>query len=192
MSPSLIVFFRAAIAFATLSVFTRILGKRQVSQLTFFDYIVGITVGSIAADIIDTERSLYLQLLGLAAWMSFALLLQLVTLKSGTLGNLINGKPTTVVQNGKILEDNMAKIRYRHQELLEQLRLKGAFNIADVEFAVLETNGDLSVLKKSQHQPVTPADLNLPTQYEGYPIQIISEGKVSWNNLRMIKLNEHG
>lgn len=183
MSDTLLVIYRAAIAFTTLLIFTRILGKQQVSQLTFFDYIIGITVGSIAADIIDTQRSLYLQILGLAAWMGFALLLQVATLKSRLLSKLFDGKPTIVVRGGKILEKNMAKIRYRQRDLLEQLRQKDAFTLADVEFAVIETNGSLSVLKKSQHQPVTPHDLAIPTAYEGFSTELIFEGKLSWKNL---------
>ncbi len=177
------VIWRSTAAFITLLIFTRILGKQQVSQLTFFDYIIGITVGSVAADIIDFNRDLFLQIIGLAAWMGLALLLQVITLKSRKLSKLIDSDPVVVIKNGKILEQNMSKMRYKTKELMEQLRLKGAFNLNDVEFAILETNGDLSVLKKSQHQPVTPKDMNMPTQYVGLPVQVILEGEVIRENL---------
>lgn len=183
MAEGIQIFLRAGVAFFTLLILTRILGKQQVSQLTFFDYIIGITVGSIAADIIDSNRSLVSELIGLTSWMGFAFLLQVVTLKSRKLGKVIDGDPIVVIRNGKILEQNMAKMRYKTKELLEQLRLKGAFNVADVEFAILETNGDLSVLKKSQHLPVTPDDLNIPTNYSGLSTSLILEGQVIRENL---------
>lgn len=183
LSEAIHVIWRSTAAFITLLIFTRILGKQQVSQLTFFDYIIGITVGSVAADIIDFDRDLLIQITGLASWMGSALLLQLITLKSRKLSKLIDSDPVVVIKNGKILEQNMAKMRYTTKELMEQLRLKGAFNLGDVEFAILETNGDLSVLKKSQHQPVTPKDMNMPTQYTGLPVQVILEGEVIRENL---------
>lgn len=190
MPEFLAIILRAAAAFFTLLIFTRILGKQQVSQLTFFDYIIGITVGSIAADIIDSNRSLVMELIGLSAWMCFAFLLQIITLKSRKLGKLIDGDPVVVIKNGKILENNMAKMRYKSKELLEQLRLKGAFNLSDVEFAVLETNGSLSVLKKSQHLPVTPNDLNIPTKYNGLSTAVILEGEIIQEKLEKYKLNQ--
>lgn len=189
MNEALQILLRSVIAFFTLLIFTRILGKQQVSQLTFFDYIIGITVGSIAADIIDFDRNLLLQLLGLASWMGLAFLLQIITLKSRKMGKLIDSDPVVVIKNGKVLEQNMSKMRYKTKELFEQLRLKGAFNLADVEFAVLETNGDLSVLKKSQNLPVTPNDLNIPTKYNGLPTSLILEGQVIEENLEYCKLD---
>lgn len=189
MNEFIHVLLRSAIAFFTLLIFTRMLGRQQVSQLSFFDYIVGITVGSIAADIIDFDRKLALQLLGLGAWMGLALLLQVITLKSHKLSKIIDGNPVVVIRNGKILEQNMSKMRYKTKELFEQLRLKGAYNLADVEFAILETNGELSVLKKSQYQPVTPQDLNIPSKYDGISTALILEGQVIHKNLEKCKLN---
>ncbi len=191
MNEAVQIILRSVVAFFTLLIFTRILGKQQVSQLTFFDYVIGITVGSIAADIIDFNKNLGLQLLGLASWMSLAFILQFVTLKSRMLSKLIDGDPVLVVRNGKILENNMAKMRYKTKELLEQLRLKGAFDLADVEFAILETNGNLSVLKKSQQLPVTPNDLNIPTEYKGLSTALILEGEVIQKNLERCKLNRN-
>ncbi|PKM45963.1 MAG: DUF421 domain-containing protein [Firmicutes bacterium HGW-Firmicutes-8] len=183
MAEGLHIIFRSVVTFFILLIFARILGKQQLSQLTFFDYIVGITVGSIAADTTDFNRDLTLQMIGLASWMTLALILQIVTLKSRKLSKFIDGDPVVVMKNGKILEKNMAKMRYKTKELLEQLRIKGAFNLGDVEFAILEANGELSVLKKSQRLPVTPSDLNMSTKYEGVSTSIILEGKVIRENL---------
>jgi uncharacterized membrane protein YcaP (DUF421 family) len=171
--------------------YARILGKQQISQLTFFDYVIGITVGSIAATMtIDLRIRFFPQLVGLTAWMGMALLLQVVSLKSRKLTKIIDGEPVVLVHNGKILEDNLAKVRFKDTELLETLREKGAFNIANVEFAILESDGNLSVLKKSQHQPVTPKDLNLDTSYQGVPTELIDEGKIIYQNLEEIHQSE--
>ncbi|PKM81961.1 MAG: DUF421 domain-containing protein [Firmicutes bacterium HGW-Firmicutes-14] len=183
MPEGLQIVFRSAAAFFTLLIFTRILGKQQVSQLTFFDYIIGITVGSIAADIIDSNRDLVWQMIGLTSWMALAFVLQVVTLKSRKLSKIIDGDPVVVVKNGKILEQNMAKMRYKTKELLEQLRTKGAFDLGNVEFAILESNGELSVLQKSQHLPVTPNDMNIPTKYKGLSTSLILEGTIIRENL---------
>lgn len=191
MIDELVALIRGLIAFFVLLIYTRILGKHQVSQLTFFDYIIGITVGSITATM-TTDLSIRLlpQLIGLTTWMALALVLQVVTIKSRWMRKIVDGEPTVVVQNGKMLEDNMAKLRYATTDLLEGLRLKGVFNLTDVEFAILESNGDLAVLKKSQLSPVTPQDLKISTQYMGVPTEVIVEGKFIAQNLRDLHLTQ--
>lgn len=191
MIDELVALIRGMIAFFVLLIYTRMLGKHQVSQLTFFDYIIGITVGSITATM-TTDLSIRLlpQLIGLTTWMALALLLQVVTLKSRWLRKMVDGEPTVVIQNGKMLEQNMAKLRYGTTDLLESLRLKGVFSPADVEFAILERNGDLAVLKKAQLLPVTPQDLNIPTQYVGVPTEVIVEGELMLQNLRDLHLTQ--
>ncbi|MBC7324230.1 MAG: DUF421 domain-containing protein, partial [Moorella sp. (in: Bacteria)] len=103
---------------------------------------------------------------------------------------LISGEPTVVVHNGKILEGNMKKMRYNLDELAMQLRQKNVFDIADVEYAILEPDGDLSILLKSQKRPLTPADLRLPTRYEGVPTELVMDGEILFQNLEQNKLDE--
>lgn len=191
MSQELVSFVRAIITFIILMLYARILGKQQISQLTFFDYVIGITVGSIAATMTTDLRIRFLpQLIGLTAWVGMALLLQIISLKSRKLAKIIDGEPVVLVHNGKILEDHLAKVRLKNVELMETLREKGAFNIADVEFAILESDGNVSVLKKSQQQPVTPKDLNLSSSYQGIPTELVVEGKVVHENLEEIRQTE--
>jgi uncharacterized membrane protein YcaP (DUF421 family) len=147
---------RSLFAIAALFLFARILGKRQITQLTFFEYITGITIGSIAAMIsLNTSLKWYLGAVSLAVWLLVSLGLELLTLKSKTARDIVEGKGTVLIKNGKILENNLKKVRYNSDELLEQLRLKNAFKVADVEFAVLETSGNISVLLKKENQPLT-------------------------------------
>jgi uncharacterized membrane protein YcaP (DUF421 family) len=101
----------------------------------------------------------------------------------------MGGQPTIVIMNGQIMEEAMKTMRYRLSDLLEQLRLKDVFDITQVEFAIVETNGQLSVLKKSQYQPVSPKDLAVPTSYQGISVELIFNGILVEQNLKDLNLN---
>ena len=169
----------------------RWLNKEQLSQLTFYDWIVSITIGSIAANLAtDPEGRTLEHVVVLVVFSAAAYLTGIITEKSRPLRKLIEGEPTVVIHNGRVLEHNMAKLHYNLDNLLSQLRDKNVFNIEDVEFALLEGNGGLSVLLKSQKRPVTPADLNIPTSYEGVSSEIIVDGQVIYQNLKQNQLDE--
>ncbi|KUO48969.1 MAG: hypothetical protein APF76_10050 [Desulfitibacter sp. BRH_c19] len=186
------VLLRAFFAFAFLLIFSRLVGKKQVNQFSFFDYIVGITVGSIAATTTtELDSPPYTHLAGMFFWFLFAWLLGVATIKNRITSKWLLGEPTIIIHNGKILEKNMAKMNYHMDELMQQLRIRGAFNPSDVEFAVLETNGYLSVKKKSQKRSVTPEDLNISTKYEGISTELIYDGQIILQNLEMIGLNKN-
>jgi uncharacterized membrane protein YcaP (DUF421 family) len=108
------------------------------------------------------------------------------------LRKLTNSEPVVVIANGRIIEQNMRKIRCQTTQLMMLLREKNAFNIGDVEFAVFETDGKLSVLKKSQQQPLTPADMKIPTPYKGLNKDLIIDGNVMRENLASANINEEG
>jgi len=185
------VLIRTVLAFVTLFVVARLLGKQQLSQLTFYEYITGITMGDIAASIaIDAGRSPLCYMLALVAFAILTLGTGVITEKSRPLRKLIEGEPVVLVHNGKILEHNMAKSGYNMENLMMQLRERDAFDIREVEFAIAETDGYLTVLKKSQNRPVTPADLGIDTKYEGIPSEIIVDGQVIHQNLKQNHLDE--
>jgi|CZCB01.1.fsa_nt_gi uncharacterized membrane protein YcaP (DUF421 family) len=186
-----LVIIRSVMAAFTMLILTRALGKKQVSQLNFFEYILGITVGSIAASMSTNLNNRPLaELAALITWIALAFALETISLKSRKLSKLIDGEPLILIENGKIMEDKMALARYSFVDLVEQLREKDVFSLSDVEFAVLETDGTLSVLKKSQAQPVTPADLNLSSEYQGLSVELISEGTILKQNLEQIGRDE--
>ena len=125
MNEALVVIVRGVIGFFTLLIFARLLGKQQLSQLSFFDYVLGITIGSIAASLTtDLTSRAWPHWVGLAVWTFLVGVLQLLTLKWRYASKYIDGEPTVVIMNGKIMENAMKKLRYRTSELLEQLRLK--------------------------------------------------------------------
>ncbi|HEX6972723.1 MAG TPA: DUF421 domain-containing protein [Limnochordia bacterium] len=187
MNEAAVVLVRTLIAFGTLLIVTRLLGKQQVSELTYWDYISGITLGNLAGSLASDLSSRALpHWVALLVWVGATLGLQWATLRSRWLGKYVDGEPLVVIMNGKIMEKAMSQARYRAAELLQQLRTKGYFDLGQVEFAVLETNGKLSVLPKSQHRPVTPQDLQIPTPYEGLGTELIYDGVIIDQNLEAI------
>lgn len=190
MNEILVVIVRSVISFFSLLIFVRLLGKQEISQLTYFDYVNGITIGSIAAIITTELNDRVLPVwVGLLTWTGLVLLMQVVTLKSRTFSEYLEGEPVVVILNGKIMEAAMRKMRYRVSELMVQLREKDVFDISQVEFAVLETSGKLSVLKKASYQPVTLKDLNISANYQGLPTELIYDGVVLEEKLKQVNLD---
>lgn len=182
---------RSLIAFFSLLVLVRLTGKQQMSELTFFDYVVGITIGSIAATLsVQLNQNTTATLAGLIIWGLLPILLAYLSLHSVWIRKVVEGEATVVIENGKILEKNLTRLRLSIDDLLSQLRAKNVFNVADVEFALFETSGKLSIQLKSQKMPLTPADLNLPTPYAGLPTTLIEDGKVLIDALRSLKLTQ--
>lgn len=188
MNEAMIVLVRGIISFFSLLIFARILGKQQISQLTFFDYILGITIGSTASTLTtDLTSRAWPHWVGLLTWVSLSLLLQYITLKSKSASDYLDDVPTVVIMDGKILEEAMKKSRYRLGELLEQLRDKGVFDLTEVAFAVHEKDGQLSVLKKAEYQPVTPKDMNISPSPVALSSEIIYDGLIIEENLKKAK-----
>lgn len=182
---------RSAFGFVSLVVLTRLVGKQQISHLTFYEFAAAITIGGITAELAgELDVSVWPIFTALVTFVALTILAGYISLRSRPLRKLIQGEPAVVVHNGKILEGNMAQLRYNLDDLMGQLRNKNVFNIDDVEYAILETNGELSVLLKSQNRPVTPRDLNIPTQYQGVPSELIMDGKIVRQNLEQNKLSE--
>ncbi|NBI29518.1 DUF421 domain-containing protein [Chengkuizengella sp. YPA3-1-1] len=166
-----------------------LLGNRQISELNYFQYIVGITIGSLAGFSSIDFLNWGTGLIALTVWVVVAFFIEKLLLKSKKIRDWMEGKGTTLIKDGKILEDNMKRVKYNTDDLLSQLRKKNAFNVADVEFAVLETSGDLSVLLKKEYQPITPKHfgLNLPNEQESQTV--IMDGNVLNEPLANIGLN---
>lgn len=177
------------IIFVLLVILARLIGKKLLSQMTFFDFVIGITIGTIGGAFVTTEVKGFYVLLSPVVLTLAVVLTGYISLKSVPARKLIEGEPMIVIQNGKIYEENMRKIRYHLDDLLMQLRVKGVFDLSEVEFAILEPHGQLSVLKKSQNLPLTPKDLGLASQYKGISSEIIRDGKIVEQNLRQNRLS---
>lgn len=188
MNEGLVVVVRSVIGFFSLLIFARLLGRQQISQLTFFDYVLGITIGSIASSLsVDLSSRAWPHWVGLLTWTVAVFALQWVSVKWRKAANYLVSEPTVVIMNGQIMEDALKSIRYTTSDVLQQLRDKGIFDLNQVGFAVVETNGKVSVLLKPEFLPVTPKDMNITPQANGLSTEIIYDGVIIETNL--IKAN---
>ena len=183
---------RAILSLITLFLVTKMLGKKQVSQLSLFDYVIGISIGNFAAEMtINLETNELNGILAVILFGVFAYIISFLTTKSIHLRRFFQGTPTIIIQKGKILENNMAKIKLDINDLLEELRSKGYFNLEEVEYAIMEVNGQVSILPKSEFKPLTPHDMNIETVPEELQCVAIIDGKIMNNNLKEIGRNEY-
>lgn len=175
---------RSIAAFLLLLFLTRIMGKKQLSQLTFFDYIVGITIGSIAATMsVDQNIQISNGVVSLAIWGLLPILIGFLGMKSRTFLQLTDGRPSILIKNGEVMEGEMKKNKIVIDELMMMLREKSVFKIDDVEMAILETNGELSIMKKSDVEPITPQILGMKVTVEKAPSLLIVDGHILFDNL---------
>ena len=182
---------RAAILYLLVVLIVRIMGKHQIGQLQPYELVITILISELAAvPIQDTDIPLINGIIPILTLLFIQVSLSLLSLKSETARRLICGGPSILIENGRIVEKELVRLRYNLNDLLEQLRLKDMFNIHDVEYAILETSGKLSVIPKSQKRPANPEDLNLSTPYEGLPLTLIIDGIVKKENLARVNLTE--
>lgn len=187
----LVVFTRTLVLYIVVVIVMRIMGKRQIGQLQPFELVVAIMISELAAvPMQNTGIPLIYGIIPIATLLIAQMLLSLISLKSVKARAAICGRPSILIENGKINEKVLMKEMYTINDLLEQLRSKDISNIADVEFAILETNGQISVIPKSQKRPVTPQDMNLETSYEGLSLDLIIDGTVNYHNLQKANKDE--
>jgi uncharacterized membrane protein YcaP (DUF421 family) len=190
MQEWLVVSLRTILTIGVLFLMTKLLGKRQVSQLSLFEYITGITIGSLAATIpIEMDGTWHLGIISLVVWVVVSLGIEFLQLKSKTARDILDGKTTILIKDGKILEENLKKERLTTDELMEQLRSKDVFRVADVEFAVMEPSGSVNVLLTKENQPITPSHLGVQVAPEQEPQTVIMDGNIMDEPLSTIGLN---
>jgi uncharacterized membrane protein YcaP (DUF421 family) len=181
---------RAALLYLALLIAVRITGKEQISALTPYDFMVSILFGSLAAHPLTSAAfSVWPTVVSLATLALLNVALSLGTLKSRRLHRLIGGSPIVLVDRGKVVRKGLREAFWEVDDLLSKLRVKGYPNLADVEFAILEANGEIAVIPKPAKAPLTPADLKAPTKYEGLPIVLIENGRVHYENLAKVGLD---
>lgn len=181
----LIIITRTLILYALVVVALRIMGKREIGQLQPFDLVIILMISELAA--IPSENvgiPLIAGIIPILVLLLASILLGQIEMKSERARAILNGTPSILIERGKIIESELKRNRYNLSDLLEELRIKNIPNIADVEFAVLETNGQVSVLSKSFKRPLTPEDLNMSPPFEGLPTVLIMDGKLNPAGLR--------
>lgn len=185
------VIIRTIISLITLFMFTKLMGKKQISQLNIFDYVVGITIGSIAADIsLDTSKNLVDGIVAMLIYALFNAMVSYLTLKSIKFRRIFTGTPTMIVENGKIIEKGLVKAKFDINDLLEEARNAGYFNLEEIEYAIMESNGRISFLPSDKDKPVTKKDMKLTIEKSVLVSNVIIDTKIMKHNLNVMNKDE--
>ena len=180
----------SVLSVVALFVIAKFMGHKQVSQLDFFDYISGITIGSIAAELATELESPHKPLIALVVYGFASVLLNVLSRKFPKSRKYINGTPTILMNSGKIYRTNLKKAKLELSEFLLLCREQGYFNLEEIQIAVFEYNGKLSVLPKAANRPITPEDLKITAKPTCVGVEIIMDGRVMGENLLRIGKNE--
>lgn len=172
------------VSIAVLLIICKVIGQRQISQMSMFDYVNSITIGSIAAELAIQPDDWLKPLVAMIVYGAIAVLISVVTCKSMWLRKLINGKPIVLFEKNTLYKANLMKSRLDINEFLTQCRMAGFFDLSKLEAAVLETNGQISFLPLAQERPVTPTDLSLTPPPESLAANLIIDGKLIEKNLK--------
>ena len=185
------VFIKSIGSIVALFFFTKAMGRKQVSQLNLYDYVVGITIGSVAAEIsINLESRFWHGLVVMAIYTIVSILISHLTAKSIKLRRFVVGTPIIIIEDGKIIEKMLEKSKIDLSDLLQEARNNGYFDISEIEFAIMEANGKISFLPKSKFAPITPNDMKLKVSYKGLCSNLVIDGNIMSNNLRVIKKDD--
>jgi uncharacterized membrane protein YcaP (DUF421 family) len=178
------IIFRTFTAFLLLWVFVYQLGKQTIAQKTYHLYIASITIGTIAGNLAFNIKIKFLYfILSFVIMVAVVFTLNILALRNLRYRKWIAGDPTTLIEKGQILEESMQRIGYSLESLKQALRGKDIFNIEEVECAILEIDGSLSILKKSEYQNITKRDLNLVAPSNKIPVELVIDGKIIHQNL---------
>lgn len=185
------VIIRSIISLTVLFIVTKLLGKKQVSQLSLFDYVIGISIGNFAAEITMNMEIHFIN--GIVAMIVFGLMafsVSILTMKSIILRRFFMGTPTILIQKGKILEKNLKKVKFDVNDLLEECRSKNYFDINDIEYALLESKGTVSILPKDENKIITKKDMNIKPIKKSLVANIIIDTKIMKQNLENMNKDE--
>lgn len=183
--------YRALISLVTLFLITKLLGKKQVSQLSLFDYVIGISIGNFAAEVtINLEAEWINGVVAVTIFGVVAYLVSILTMKSIIARRFFMGAPTVVIQNGKIIKESLKKIKFDINDLLEECRNNGVFDLTQINYALMEANGELSILLKPEYLPITPNDMKLKPEKNSLVANIIIDKKIMPNNLKQMNKDE--
>ena len=185
-----IVLFRTIVIYLILMLFLRLLGKRQLGEMELSEFVAAALIANLAAHPLEeTEQPMLPPLLAIAALSVLELLTAWISLRSIRLRALLYGRPSLIIDHGKIDQAEMRRNRFTPDELMQAMRSSGVLDINEVLYAVLETNGTLSVIPIAEAQPVTAGQMGVAAEQAGYPSVVISDGRIMDHNLKRLGFN---
>ncbi|MEG0021236.1 MAG: DUF421 domain-containing protein [Bacilli bacterium] len=183
--------YRAVISLMVLFVITKLLGKKQVSQLTLFDYVIGISIGNFSAEMtINLDSS---EINGIVAVLTFGFIAYLVsylTMKSMAIRKFVTGPPSILIEDGKIIYKNLKKVHFDINDLLQECRINGFFDVSKINYALMEANGEVSILPKKDNSPLTVKDMNLKIKEDTLVSNVIIDTCIVKKNLEGLGITE--
>lgn len=186
-----IVLLRTIVLYVIVVFTMRIMGKRQIGQLQPFELVIAIMVSQLASiPMQDTRIPLVHGIIPIITLLILQVLISLVQLKSELARSIFCGKPSILISKGKIDIKQLKNNKFNINDLLEEIRLQGYYNIEDIEYAILETSGQLSIIPKTELEPATKQDLNVKTSQDKLPVTLILDGKINTANLKLIDKNK--
>lgn len=180
----------ALISVVSLFAVAKVMGHKQVAQLDFFDYVSGITIGSIGAELATELEKPYEPLIALVIYCGISVLLNLLAHKFARTRKYINGTPTIFFSDGKIYRSNLKKAKIDLSEFMLLCREQGYFDLDEIQIAIFEHNGKLSILPKAANRPVTPDDLNITAKATHIGVEVIMDGRIMGENLSRMGRND--
>lgn len=167
---------------------TKLLGKKTINQLNLFDYVIGISIGNIVAEIsINNEVAFFDGVIAMCVYTIVSIIANFLTTKSIVMRRMISGTPISIIEDGKIIEKGLKKAKLDVNDFLEETRLNGYFDLSEIEYAIMEANGRVSFLPKSKYKTLTPNDMKINKAYKGLCANLIIDGKIMKNNLKEIR-----
>ena len=187
----LINFVRSIIIYIIVLIVMRLMGKREIGQLQPFELVISIMIADLASiPMTDPGVPIFNGIVPILGLLAMHLLITVLNIKSVSIRKITCGKPTILIYRGKIDEEALQRERFTVSELQERLRGKDVFDLGDVEYAILETNGEVSVIQKTNKRNTIPEDFNIEPEYEGIPYDLIVDGKIMYENLTKIGKNK--
>ncbi|TCP19296.1 uncharacterized membrane protein YcaP (DUF421 family) [Scopulibacillus darangshiensis] len=192
MEQILFISVKTLTGFIVLLLLTRLLGKKQLSQMNFFTYITGIAMGNIAAEMVSNKNVRVIDgITALVLWTVLTIVIEIISLKSSKARIILDGEPAIVIKKGIIQKKAMKRSRLNMDDLSMMLRTKDVFSVKDVEYAILEPNGEMTVLKVPENETVTKKDMNVLTVPRRHlPAELIVDGKVVSKNMEEFNINQ--
>ena len=186
----LITFFRSIVLYVLVLIVMRLMGKREIGQLQPFELAIAIMIADLASiPMTEIGIPIYYGIVPILGLLMMHMFISFLNMKSIKAREILCGRPSILIYRGKIIEQELKKQRFTINELEERLRGNNVFNIGDVEYAILETSGQVTVIQKPGKRNVTPEDLNISPDYEGIPYDLVVDGKVMTENLKELGKN---